>query len=120
MEKYVPKYFSENEFNRIGCSSSDCNPDSLKRLDALRELLGKPVVLNSAYRTVYSEKDHGRTGTSAHCLGRAFDIKCSNSSYRYDLVKCALSVGFHRIGIGERFVHVDDSPIHSPNVIWLY
>lgn len=120
MEKYVPQFFSENEFNRIGCSIRDINPDSLRRLDDLRAHLGAPVYLTSAYRSVESEKKKGRSGSSAHCTGHAFDIRCTDSSYRYRLLVSALVCGFCRIGIGKTFVHVDDSPTHAQCVVWHY
>lgn len=117
---YTPKFFSENEFTRIGCSIADCNDDSLRRLDALREHYGKPIILTSAYRSRESELAKGRSGTSAHTTGNAFDIKCSSSRDRYLLVLCALSVGFSRIGIGRNFLHIDDSVNHTQRVIWHY
>lgn len=101
---------------------SDCNPDSLRRLDALREHYNGPVILNSAYRSVEHELSKGRSGKSAHTLGRAFDIRCLNSADRFRLVYAALAVGFHRIGIGKNFIHVDDScePRHLSNQMWHY
>ena len=120
MENYLPKYFSENEFNSIGCSLSDLNPVSLQRLDAMRSHYGKPIHLTSAYRSRQSELDKGRSGTSAHCTGHAFDIKCTNSRDRYLLILSALTCGFSRIGIGRNFIHVDDSPDHTEKVVWHY
>ena len=120
LTKYTPKWFSEKEFNRIGCSIADINPGSLARLDLLRESIRRPIRLSSAYRSRESEIAKGRSGTSAHCLGRAFDIICPDSSYRYNLVYNAINVGFNRIGIGKNFIHVDDSGEHAQNVMWHY
>lgn len=113
-------HFSEREFSRIGCSKSDCYPASLRRLERLRELVGEPLVLTSAYRSVTHERSHGRDGKSAHTLGRAFDISCPSNSLRFKIVSAALQVGFNRIGIGSNFVHVDDSSSHTANRIWTY
>lgn len=53
-----------------------------------------------------------------HCLGRAVDVSCKDSVSRYRIVNSALSAGFHGIGIGSTFVHLDDR--ESSTMIWLY
>lgn len=114
-------HFSEVEFNSIGCSKSDIYPASLARLELLRTLVGKPLRLTSAYRSPATEIAAGRSGRSAHTLGRAFDIACTSDSLRYLIVSAALSVGFNRIGIGRTFVHVDDETTsHNDCRIWTY
>lgn len=116
------KWFSESEFNRCqpSCSSSDCDERALSMLDELRDLCGFPITLNSAYRSVKYEKKKGRSGTSSHCKGCAFDVRCYDSKYRAMLVCNAFRVGFTRIGIGDSFIHLDcDSDKLNP-CIWLY
>lgn len=102
------KYFTEDEFIKIGCHSDDCDALSLQKLDELREKCGFPLVLNSAYRTSEHDKERGRSGTGAHTLGRAFDISCLDGRKRAKIVRNAFEVGFNRIGIYPTFVHVDD------------
>ena len=70
------KYFSESEFNRCtpACKMSDCKDFALRMLDAMRDYAGVPIILNSAYRSKEYEKKKGRTGSSSHCKGVAFDI----------------------------------------------
>ena len=43
-------------------------------LDPLRELLGKPVLVNSGFRCVALNKAVGGVADSQHCLGQAADI----------------------------------------------
>lgn len=117
---YKPKYFTEDEFQKVSCCIADVNPCSLQRLDRAREISGIPYIINSAYRSPESEKQKGRSGTGAHTLGYAFDIRCLSSRERYLIVLGALSAGFTRIGIGETFVHMDDCPSLPNPVIWLY
>lgn len=116
------KYFSESEFQRCrpACSVFDCDEVALVMLDTLRERCGFPLVLNSAYRSFDYEKKKGRKGTSSHCKGLAFDIRCNDSFYRAELVRCALEVGFTRIGIAKTFVHVDCDYSKPYPSIWLY
>lgn len=114
------KFFKESEFVRVGCSISDLNPESLERLDRAREIAGVPFVINSAYRSPDYEREHGRSGSGAHTLGRAFDVACKDSLCRYRIIFGAISAGFTRIGIGKTFVHLDDA-LTLPNPrIWLY
>lgn len=114
------KYFKNDEFERVACSVTDCNPDSLQRLDRAREIAGVPFILTSAYRSPESEKLKGRSGKGAHTLGRAFDVRCTDSASRYSIVFGALAAGFTRIGIGKTFIHMDDAiSLPSPR-IWLY
>ena len=43
------------------------------QLQALRNELGVPVIINIAYRPVFYELSKGRDGTSQHALGKAAD-----------------------------------------------
>lgn len=114
------RYFEESEFARCtpACKSSDICQDSLERLDECRALAGVPFVLNSCYRSYDYERKQGRSGKSAHCLGRAFDIKCTDSSARYRIIAAALQCGFSRIGVYKRFIHLDDAISLPTHVIW--
>lgn len=114
------KYFTESEFNRVGCSMSDVRPESLLRLDRARDIAGIPFRLNSAYRSVSFEKSKGRSGKSAHTLGRAFDIACTDNESRYRIVYAAIAAGFCRIGIANTFIHLDDADVLPNPRIWLY
>lgn len=116
------KWFSESEFARCvpPCKMSECSEQALKKLDDLRDFCGFPIVVNSAFRSKSYEKKNGRTGTSSHCKGVAFDLRCYDSKLRAIMVRNAFRVGFNRIGISDSFIHVDcDSDKLNP-CIWLY
>ena len=117
---YNSKFFKDDEFERVACSRSRIKDDSLRRLDRAREISGIPFILTSAYRSPEYEKAHGRSGTGAHTLGCAFDIRCNDNHERYLIVFGAIAAGFTRIGIGSTFVHLDDSETHPHPRIWLY
>ena len=118
----MSKYFSPSEFKRCtpSCSIEQMDPAFLSKLDQVREVAGIPLVLNSAYRSQEWEAQHGRAGTSAHCQGRAVDIRCNSYANRYRIVRAALACGIRRIGIAKTYVHLDASPSHQQNVIWDY
>lgn len=116
------RHFKESEFKACtpSCSMQDMNQGTITRLDMVRDLAGIPLVLNSAYRSKEWEKKQGRTGKSAHCEGRAADIRCNSSQNRWKIVKAAIQAGFTRIGIGKTYIHLDDSYTHESEVIWHY
>lgn len=116
------KYFDNDDFARATprCNISDMCPETLLRLDRAREIAGVPFVVNSAYRSPDYEKAKGRSGCGAHTVGRAVDIRCRDSVTRWRIVFGALSAGFQRIGIGDTFVHLDDSLDLPSPCIWLY
>lgn len=119
---YVSRFFSEKEFLRCvpSCKREDICEESLRRLDECRASAGIPFILNSAYRSRQYELEKGRTGNSAHSLGRAFDVRCSDNVSRWRIVSAAIAVGFTRIGIGDRFIHLDDAISLPSHRIWLY
>lgn len=119
---YKSKYFKDAEFEACSphCLREQINDESLQRLDRAREIASTAFVLSSAYRSPDFERKKGRSGKGAHTEGRAFDIRCSDSSKRWCIVFGALAAGFKRIGIAKNFIHLDDSPNLPYPVIWLY
>jgi len=115
-------HFHPSEFPRCvpPCKKSDMNADTIARLNRMREIAGIPLVLNSAYRSPAHDRARGRSGTGAHTLGRAVDIRCNASDTRYKIITAAIEAGFTRIGVAGTFVHVDDSPNHAQGVVWTY
>lgn len=109
------EYFDWRDFERCTprCSEETMNEKFMRMLDRARRNAGIPFVLNSAFRSVVWEKAMGRSGTSSHTLGKAVDIRCSNSYERLLIVKALLEVGFKRIGIYETFIHVDSDDLKA-------
>lgn len=118
----ISKYFSEKEFQKCtpACSLQDMKQMTMSKLDTAREIAGIPFVLTSAFRSSDWDKSLGRSGTGAHTLGRAVDIRCDVSPVRFLVASALLRAGFKRIGIAKEFIHADDSEVHDQDVIWLY
>jgi len=57
------------------------------QLQALRNELGVPVIINIAYRPVFYELSKGRDGTSKHTKGEAGDIKAQGLTPKYVAAK---------------------------------
>lgn len=115
-------YFGEKEFTRCTppCRLEDMDERFIAKLDLARAKAGIPFVLNCAYRSRAWDLSKGRTGNSAHCVGKAVDIRCNTSANRMKIVQGLLAAGFTRIGIGKTFVHADSDETKPQGVIWHY
>lgn len=120
--KTMSKYFAPEEFLRCTptCSIKDMDEDFLALLDEVRERAGIPMVLNCAYRSSEWDVAKGRTGNSSHTRGIAVDVRTTNSTQRFKIVKAALECGVPRIGIGATFIHLDADRGQTCGVMWDY
>ena len=119
----VPSYFTDKELKcKCGCNEVQMDETFMKMLNQARHLAGKPWKVNSAYRCAAHNAKVGGAKKSSHVAGCAVDIAAPTSSKKYEIISCALKVGFNRIGVGATFVHLDNdtSAGHPSNVIWTY
>ena len=87
------------------------NEPALDKLQSLRDRLGKPLIVRSAYRSPEHNRAVGGATRSKHMDGAAFDIAMSN----HDPVAfeaASREVGFLGFGFYPRsgFIHVDLGP----------
>lgn len=75
-------------------------------LQDIRDHFGKPVTINSAYRTVSHNEAEGGATNSYHVKGMAADIQVEGVA-PIDVAKYAESIGVKGIGLYSGFVHVD-------------
>lgn len=118
----ISKYFSPAEFQACSpsCNINDMDQRFLNILDQIREEVGQPLSITSAYRTKKWDQSKGRSGNGAHTKGLAVDFLCKTGTLRAKIVAAALQCGIHRIGIASDFVHVDIDDTLPQNVIWTY
>lgn len=104
--------FTPSEIASKGDGSIRVNADALDKLQRLRELVGKPLFLTSAYRDRLHNARVGGAPRSRHRLGTAFDISLSNHQGEKDkLIELAKQVGFLGFGVSyNSFLHVDTGP----------
>ena len=114
------KHFKAHEFRCKHCGEILIESGLIKILERLREHLGKPVVVTSAYRCRVHNKRVGGVPNSAHVRGYAVDIKCTNSLERQRILEFLLGRGVKRIGIHLRFIHFDLDPEKPSPRVWLY
>ncbi len=121
-ERSFDDYFVVSEFDSKDKRGSGRNmqEEFKQKITCLREKLGDSIFINSGFRTPLRNKKAGGADRSAHKEGLAADIKCTNNEQRYFIIKAALDCGFNRIGISDRFIHVDCKHSERENLIWLY
>ncbi|WP_313138197.1 YcbK family protein [Paracoccus jeotgali] len=103
--------FSPAEIACRGTGKITINEDALDRLQELRVMLGKPMIVNSAYRSPEHNKAVGGAKASQHLNGCAFDISMANHDPA-SFIAMARKAGFKGIGTYPRsnFVHIDTGP----------
>lgn len=110
---YASRNFKWSELDcKCGCKANFISGKAIIALQKLRDIIGKPLVVNSAARCpAYNEKVGGAPN-SFHISTRsrpsqAFDISKSHGLSDADFVRYAKLVGFKGIGIYDTFIHVD-------------
>lgn len=78
----------------------------LQKLQALRDKVGRPVIILSGYRNSSYNKRVGGSPGSQHLLGKAADIVVQGCSVE-ELARISREIGFTGIGLYDSFVHVD-------------
>ena len=112
--RYYPKgkwrwpNFTPREMACKGNKKLMINEDAMDKLQALRDGIGKPMIVLSAYRTPdYNRKVKGAKH-SMHMKARAFDISMANHKPA-EFERMARSVGFTGFGFYKKrnFMHID-------------
>jgi uncharacterized protein YcbK (DUF882 family) len=118
------KYFNLSEFDSPDVKGSGSNMDYefLKLLDVVREKFGKPMKINSGYRTEEHNDKIGGVKNSSHTKipCKAVDVAISSSADRWKFIKICNEVGITRIGIGNTFIHIDTDNEKTGKLIWDY
>ncbi len=116
------KFFVPKEFDSPDAPGSGENMkfSFVKKLDILREMCGFPLKVDSGFRTPAHNVAVGGEPGSAHLTGEAADVACLSSRTRFVILANAVRVGIKRIGIGDSFIHLDDSVTLDQQVVWLY
>lgn len=79
-------------------------------LEALRQELGVPFVINSGYRCPAHNKRVGGAQNSFHVQGLAADIALPKGYTAEEFTNICLKHGFTGVGKYSTFVHVDVRP----------
>ncbi|MDW4551504.1 D-Ala-D-Ala carboxypeptidase family metallohydrolase [Defluviimonas sp. D31] len=103
--------FSPAEIACRGTGAIRINTEALDKLQSLRNRLGKPLIVRSAYRSPEHNRDVGGAPASKHMAGTAFDIAMANHD-PMAFAEAARAVGFLGFGTYPRsgFMHIDLGP----------
>ena len=91
--KWVWRSFSPKEISCKGDGSILLNNDAMESLQLLRDIIGRPIIINSAYRSPLHNARVGGSPMSRHKNGDAFDISLQGFS-KEEIHKAALAAGF--------------------------
>jgi hypothetical protein len=121
------KNFNEAEFRCSHSNQAYMTIEFMEKLQAMRTELGRPMKINSGYRSPEHPIEKAKDRRGEHTYGCAADIQCSPGE-AIEIVGLAIKHGFTRIGINQkgpyagRFIHVglgyDD--LFPRNVMWSY
>lgn len=122
LAKVTKKHFDLSLFDSPDQPGSGKKMDKgfLARLKKAEKIAGLNFSFTSAFRSHDYNHKVGGVHNSAHTTGNAVDISANSIEERDRIVWAATKAGFRRIGIGERFVHVDDDATKSQDVAWGY
>lgn len=103
--------FTPQELACRGTGQLMIEPAAMDKLQALRNKLGRPIIINSGYRSPSHNAAVGGAKNSMHMKGIAFDCKQDNQNPE-EFIKAAVAVGFKGIGTypKQNFIHVDARP----------
>ncbi len=114
--------FTADEFRCSHSGRSDMDADFMRKLQHLRAVYGKPMVITSGYRAPEHPIEAKKRKPGEHTTGRACDVAVRGAD-ALRLVQLASNMGFTRIGVNQkgtkRFIHLGDSPDFLPG-IWSY
>lgn len=111
--------FTPQEIACRGSGAVGIDPEALDKLQTLRDRLGVPVILTSAYRSPEHNAAVGGAPESLHMQGRAFDVSMVNHDPdSFEVV--AREVGFTGFGFYPRanFMHIDTGPARDWGARW--
>lgn len=100
--------FSPEELACRGTGKLAIDERSMDMLQKLRTVLGKPIILNSAYRSPEHNRRVGGAKGSLHMKAMAYDCRMDNHDPQY-FMEVAKNVGFNGIGqyADKGFTHID-------------
>ena len=108
----------------MACRGSDTLllvPSFMDRIQALRDMLARPLVVTSGYRSPAHNTAVGGAPASMHLQGRAVDVRVTGTE-AWPVMSAAVPLGFRGLGLrlhaGGTMLHLDDRD--GPVVMWTY
>ena len=103
----ISKKFLLREFQcKDGSHQVAIKAELIDKLQMLRDLVEKPIVVTSGYRNQSHNAAVGGSPNSRHLIGEAADIQIPGL-HPDEVAQMAAEIGFNGIGIYSSFTHVD-------------
>lgn len=105
--------FNLKEFQcKCGCQTVKISSKLVTMIQSLRDYVGKPLIITSAYRCPTHNVNVGGAKNSYHVKGLAADIACPAGYSAEEFAKLCQDLGFTGVGAypNNGFVHVDVRP----------
>jgi zinc D-Ala-D-Ala carboxypeptidase len=113
--------FSPAEIACRGTGALKISTDAMDKLQILRDRIGSPLIINSAYRSPSHNRKVGGARNSQHLLGIAFDVSMANHDpevFEREARACGFTgFGFYPPGKGD-FIHIDTGKARSWGTRW--
>lgn len=112
------KNFKSEELACSCCGKEEIQQWALDKLQAVRDIVDRPLSITSAYRCSNHPVEARKTKAGTHNQGIAFDIYVASGVERHELITTGLLVGANGIGVDKNFIHLDFRD--STPVVWTY
>lgn len=112
------KHFKQKELACHCCGTNKATPELLDLLEAIREKVGEPVFVTSAYRCEKHNAKCGGKPRSQHLLGNAADIHIKSKSPKQLAAFLEKNFKIGGMGIYGTFVHVDCRKYSGKPIRW--
>ena len=111
--------FSPQEMASRGDGELMVDYATMDKLQALRTLCGRPIIITSAYRSDIHNKNVGGAKGSKHKEAKAYDVRMDNHD-PYVFFEQAKQCGFTGFGgyRKQNFMHIDTGPARSWGKWW--
>jgi uncharacterized protein YcbK (DUF882 family) len=124
LERQVTPDFHLDEFKCSCCGKVEMETELIRKLQKARDYAKIPFYISSGYRCESHNKAVGGKSDSSHLKGLAADISINytnRNAQRFVILDALLfGAGFRRVGVAERFIHVDIDTDKPQDVCWLY
>ncbi len=114
--------FTKKEFDCQETGTNKMKPEFMKKLQELRSLYGKPIIITSGYRSPRHSIEAKKQAAGPHSTGLACDISACAGEDVYELLDLAFTLRFTGIGVSQRsarprFIHID---MCDRKAVWSY
>jgi len=116
------KYFKFEEFDSPDLPGSGykyMDREFIDMLDEARDIARLRFKIVKGYSSSAYNRLHYKASTaSSHLIGRAAHIECVNAKKRIRIIEALNMVGFRRIGVHRKYIHVDNDDLKD-DMFWL-